>query len=90
MLGYDCLEINKNGHICIWACIYIYLLYFSFIIGFEKFSPGFIISFETLSPGFIIGFETLSSGFIISFKIVGNETVGSGFETVSKHHNCDL
>ena len=58
----------KNGHICIWACIYIYLLYFSFIIGFETFSPGFIIGFETLSTGFIIGFETLSSGFIIGFE----------------------
>ena len=48
--------------------IYIYLLYFSFIIGFETFSPGIIFGFETLSPGFIIGFETLSSGLIIGFE----------------------
>ena len=27
--------------------VYIYLLYFSFIIGFETLSPGFIIGFET-------------------------------------------
>ena len=27
--------------------VYIYLLYFNFIIGFETFSPGFIIGFET-------------------------------------------
>ena len=35
------MSINVYGH------VYIYLLYFSFIIGFETLSSGFIICLET-------------------------------------------
>ena len=76
------MGIYVYGHVYMYMAMYIYiyiyiyyLLYFSFITGFEIFSLGFIINNETnWFRNIVIWFHYLKS---------------VGFETVSKHHNCD-